>query len=80
MLKMFEGCEVPAAEKLNNEYEVLGYNMLNANVDADKVEGILMDFVELHSDEPVYFFVELPPEYRSEMQVSSGQIIIGEDN
>lgn len=80
MLNMFKGCEVPAPEKLNNEYEVLGDNMLNANVDADKVEAILLDFIELHADEPVYFFLELPPEYRSEMQISSGQNIIGEDN
>jgi len=80
MLKMFKGCEVPCAEKLNNEYEVLGDNMLNANADVDKVAPILLDFAELHADEPVYFFLELPPEYRSEMQVSSGQNIIGEDN
>lgn len=80
MLKMFKGCEVPFAEKINNEYEVLGDNMLNANVDADKIEGILMDFVELHADEPIFFILELPPENRSSIQVSDGQNIIGEDN
>jgi len=80
MLKIFKGCEVPDAEKLENAYEVLGDNMLNANADADKVEAILLDFVKLHEDEPIYFFLELPPEYRSEIQVSSGQNIIGEDN
>ena len=80
MLKMFKGCEVPSPEKLYNEYEALGDNMLNANADVDKVEAILLDFVELHKDEPIYFFLELPPEYRSELQVSSGQNIIGEDN
>lgn len=80
MLKMFKGCEVPDANKLNNEYEVLGDNMLNANVDADKIAGILMDFVELHADEPIFFILELPPENRSSIQVSDGQNIIGEDN
>lgn len=80
MLKMYKGCEVPNADKLNNEYEVLGDNMLNANVDADRIEPILLDFVELHADEPIFFILELPPEYRSTMQISDGQNIIGEDN
>lgn len=80
MLKMFKGCEVPHPEKLFNEYEVLGDTMLHANVDADKVEAILLDFVALHADEPVFFYLELPPEYRSAVQMSEGQNIIGEDN
>lgn len=80
MLKMFKGCEIAHPESLNNEYEVLGDNMLNANADADKIKGILLDFIELHADEPIYFFLELPPEYLSEVQVSEGQNIIGEDN
>lgn len=80
MLKMFKGCEVPHPEMLNNEYEVLGDNMLNANADADIIKEILLDFVKLHKEEPIFFFVELPPECLSEMQVSEGQNIIGEDN
>lgn len=80
MLQMSKGCKVPHPEKLEAGFEVLGDNMLNANVDADMLADVLLDFVKLHADEPVYFFLELPPESRSALQVSYGQNIVGEDN
>ena len=80
MLKMFKGCEVPDENKLNSEYELLGESWINANIDADKLQALLLDFVKLHKGSPVYFMLELPPEYNSQQQVSYGQNDIGEDN
>ena len=59
MLQMSKGCEVPHPEKLEAGFEVLGDNMLNANVNVDMLADVLLDFVRLHADEPVYFFLEL---------------------
>ena len=55
MLEIYKGCEVPDVDKLNAGYELLGSNMLQANVDASKIKDLLLDFVAMHKTEQVYF-------------------------
>lgn len=68
------------AEKLSEGYELLGGNMLQANVDAGKIKALLLDFVRMHQGEQVYFMLELPPEHLAQMQVSYGQNVLEEDS
>ncbi|MCM1024490.1 MAG: hypothetical protein NC395_10595 [Prevotella sp.] len=58
MLKMTEGCTVPKANGLSEQYEILG-NKIIANVNADKIETVIRDYVRIHSA-PMFFFLELP--------------------
>ena len=80
MLEMYKGCEVPDVDKLNAGYELLGSNMLQANVDADKIKELLLDFVAMHKNEQVYFMLELPPEHKAQTQISYGQNELDEDS
>lgn len=80
MLEIYKGCEVPDVDKLNAGYELLGSNMLQANVDASKIKGLLLDFVAMHKTEQVYFMLELPPEHKSQTQISYGQNELDEDS
>ena len=80
MLEMYKGCEVPDVDKLNAGYELLGSNMLQANVDASKIKELLLDFVAMHKNEQVYFMLELPPEHKSQTQISYGQNELDEDS
>ena len=80
MLEMYKGCEVPDVAKLSAGYELLGSNMLQANVDAGKIKGLLLDFAAMHKNEQVYFMLELPPEHKAQLQVSYGQNELDEDS
>lgn len=58
MLKMTEGCTVPKADEISEQYEILE-NKIIANVNADKIENIITDYICMH-DTPMFFFLELP--------------------
>lgn len=64
MLKMTEGCTVPKADMLSEQYEILE-NRIIANVDADKTEAVIRDYILMH-DKPMFFFLELPTNQRNE--------------
>lgn len=64
MLKMTEGCAVPKADMLYEQYEIYE-NRIIANVSADKIESVLRDYVRMH-DKPMFFFMELPTNQRDE--------------
>ena len=64
MLKMTEGFKVPKADTLSEQYEILE-NRIIANVNADKIETVIRDFINMH-DDPMFFFLELPTNQRDE--------------
>ena len=64
MLKMTEGCKVPKADMLSEQYKILE-NRIIANVNADKIEAVIRDYINMH-DEPMFFFLELPTNQRDE--------------
>ena len=64
MLKMTEGCTVPKADILSEQYEIYE-NRIIANVNADKTEAVIRDYILMH-DKPMFFFLELPTNQRDE--------------
>lgn len=64
MLKFRKGCTVPFPEKINEEYEV-NDNCIIANIDADKIENLLLDFIKMHT-EPLFFILEIPSKLEDE--------------
>lgn len=64
MLKMTEGCTAPKADMLSEQYEILE-NRIVANVNADKIEAVIRDYILMH-DKPMFFFMELPTNQRDE--------------
>lgn len=64
MLKMTEGCTVSKADMLSEQYEILE-NKIIANVNADKIEAVIRDYIFMH-DKPMFFFLELPTNQRDE--------------
>lgn len=64
MLKMIKGCEVPRAETLCEEYECKD-NRITANINADKIECIVKDFIA-YAKEPLSFILELPTNINDE--------------
>lgn len=64
MLKMTDGCKIPKADILSEQYEILE-NRIVANVNADKIEAIIRDYINMH-DDPMFFFLELPTNQRDE--------------
>lgn len=67
MLKFRKGCTVPYPEKINEEYE-LNNNCIIANIDADKIENLLLDFIKMHN-EPLFFILEIPSKLDDEKMV-----------
>ena len=72
MLKMIKGCKVPFPDKLFESYEI-NKNRIFANVDADKIEKILKQFILMHN-EPLFFILELPTAFRDEQEIKPGII------
>lgn len=70
MLKMRQGCKVPFPEKLSEGY-IYREPVFYANVDADKLEALLAQFINLH-DEPLFFILELPCKQDDETEIRSG--------
>lgn len=64
MLKFRKGCTVPFPEKIHEEYEI-NDNCIIANIDADKIEDLLLDFIKLHN-EPLFFILEIPSKLEDE--------------
>ena len=64
MLKFRKGCTVPFPEKIHEEYEV-NDNCIIANIDADKIENLLLDFIRMHT-EPLFFILEIPSKLEDE--------------
>ena len=64
MLILRKGCTVPFPEKIHEEYEV-NDNCIIANIDADKIENLLLDFIRMHT-EPLFFILEIPSKLEDE--------------
>ena len=67
MLKFRKGCTVPFPEKIHEEYEI-NENSIIANIDADKIEDLLSDFIKLHN-EPLFFILEIPSKQCDETEI-----------
>lgn len=59
MLNMIKGAGVPKAESLQEAYEIRN-NVICANVNAEKIEELFRDFIEMHKDESLFFILEIP--------------------
>lgn len=64
MLKMTEGCHAPKADTLSEQYEILE-NKIIANVNADKIDTVIRDYINMH-DDPMFFFLEFPTNQNEE--------------
>ncbi len=70
MLKLRKGSKVPFPERLSEGYEYAA-PCFTANVNADKIEILLMHFIEMH-DEPLFFILELPSNVNDETEIRPG--------
>lgn len=70
MLKFRKGSTVPYAERINEEYEI-NNNRIVANIDADKIENLLSDFIKMHN-EPLFFILENPSKQYDETEIKPG--------
>lgn len=70
MLKFRKGCTVPFPEKIHEEYEI-NENSIIANIDADKIEDLLSDFIKMHN-EPLFFILEIPSKQCDETEIKPG--------
>ena len=70
MLKFRKGCTVPFPEKIHEEYEI-NDNCIIANINADKIEDLLLDFIKLHN-EPLFFILEIPSKQCAETEIKPG--------
>ena len=72
MLKLRKGCRVPFPEKLLECYEYKESHF-TANVNADKIEGLLSHFIAMHH-EPIFFILELPSKQEHETEIRPGVV------
>ena len=72
MLKLRKGCRVPFPEKLLEGYEYKESHF-TANVNADKIEGLLSHFIAMHH-EPIFFILELPSKQEHETEIRPGVV------
>ncbi|MBR3955447.1 MAG: hypothetical protein IKJ63_08250 [Clostridia bacterium] len=70
MLKFRKGCTVPFPEMIHEEYEI-NDNCIIANIDADKIENLLLDFIKMHN-EPLFFILEIPTHLKNETEIKPG--------
>ncbi len=70
MLKFRKGCTIPFPEKIHEEYEI-NDNCIIANIDADKIENLLLDFIKMHN-EPLFFILEIPSKQYDETEIKPG--------
>lgn len=59
MLEMINGCSIPDAGKLSEQYKIEEEYCIRANVNAGKIEGIFQHFISMQK-ERVFFILELP--------------------
>lgn len=64
MLEFTKGSFVPLGEKISEQYEVDGSNLI-ANVDASKIEEVLQHFICIQ-ESPLFFILELPANRKDE--------------
>ena len=67
MFKFRKGCTVPYPERINEEYEI-NDNCIVANIGADKIENLLLDFIKIHN-EPLFFILETPAMKNDETEI-----------
>ena len=72
MFKLRKGCAVPHLERINEEYEI-NDNCIVANIGADKIEKLLLDFIKIHN-EPLFFILETPAMQNNETEIKSGVV------
>lgn len=72
MLKMRKGCIVPFPQKLLEGY-IYREPVFIANVDADKLETLLEQFITIH-DEPLFFILEVPCQQNEETEIVPGEV------
>lgn len=73
MLNMIKGASVPQAESLEEAYEIRN-NVICANVNAEKIEELLKDFIAMHKNEPLFFILEIPCNANEEEADENGVI------
>lgn len=73
MINIIDGCCVPYPERLEEEYEVRN-NFIAANVSAEHIRPMFLDFVKMHSDEPIFFILEVPTNFNDEPKTEDGYI------
>jgi len=67
MLKMIKGCKIQNAQQLQEQYEVNEF-VMNANVNADKMEEVIQHFINMQND-PMFFILELPTNENAEKEL-----------
>lgn len=67
MLEMINGCTVPDAEKLSEQYKTEEY-WIRANVNASKIEEIFQHFIAMQT-ERIFFILELPANEEDEKRL-----------
>lgn len=72
MLNLRKGCKVPFPKKLFEGYTYTA-PCFTANVNADKMEKLLENFIELHR-EPLFFILELPTNQADETELCPGEV------
>lgn len=73
MLNMIKGAYVPKAESLKEAFEIHD-NAIHANVNAEKISELFRNFIEEHSNEPLFFILELPCNINEEEPDENGVI------
>lgn len=72
MLNMIKGCSIADASRLNSGYEKTDSGYI-ANVDSEKICGLIEDFIELQNDR-VFLFLEVPTNAADEPVNEAGDI------
>ncbi len=72
MLQLRKGSKVPFPDKLSEGYEY-SEPCFTANVDADKLEALIKQFIAMHN-EPLFFILELPTRQQDETEISPGVV------
>lgn len=69
MLQMIMGAHVPDPALLSEGYAVIGGNRISANVDADRILKMMVDFMNRNADRPLFLFIEVPANIKDEAVV-----------
>lgn len=69
MIELKPCCNVPFPERLFEEYEV-GGDTICANVSTSKALDMMKRFAEMHTDELMFFILQLPRQYKDDITQS----------
>lgn len=75
-MKMIRGAKIPYPEKLKEEYEIKETSIY-ANVDADKIEKVLKDFVEMNDE--MFLVIEYPSNLEDERKFADNVVEMEEN-